>query len=278
MPEEYIDAHHHLWRYSEEQYPWMQAGMEGIRRDFLIGDLRLVTKEAGISGTVAVQARQTIEETEWLIRLANSNELIRGVVGWLPLTKPEMGEQLDKLPTQAKLKGVRHVLHDEADDFYMLRDDFNRGISLLTKAGLRYDILVFDRHLPQTIRFVDRHPNQVFVLDHIAKPRIRQQLISPWAEQIRDLAQRDNVYCKISGMVTEADWHNWTPNNLRPYFDVVLNAFGPQRLMFGSDWPVLLVACDYTQWSGIVRSWINELSPAEQMAILSGTANTAYSL
>jgi L-fuconolactonase len=189
-----------------------------------------------------------------------------------------MGEQLDKLPTQANLKGVRHVLHDEADDFYMLRDDFNRGISLLTNAGLRYDILVFDRHLPQTIRFVDRHPNQVFVLDHIAKPRIRQQLISPWAEQIRDLAQRDNVYCKISGMVTEADWHNWTPNNLRPYFDVVLNAFGPQRLMFGSDWPVLLVACDYTQWSGIVRSWINELSPAEQMAILSGTANTAYSL
>src|ERR1051326_8510498 len=278
MPEEYIDAHHHLWRYSEEQYPWMQAGMEGIRRDFLIADLRLVTKEAGISGTVAVQARQTIEETEWLIRLANSNELIRGVGGWLPLTKPEMGEQLDKLPTQAKLKGVRDVLHDEADDFYMLRDDFNRGISLLTKAGLRYDILVFDRHLPQTIRFVDRHPNQVFVLDHIAKPRIRQQLISPWAEQIRDLAQRDNVYCKISGMVTEADWHNWTPNNLRPYFDVVLNAFGPQRLMFGSDWPVLLVACDYTQWSGIVRSWINELSPAEQMAILSGTANTAYSL
>ena len=278
MPDEFIDAHHHLWRYSQEQYPWMLAGMEGIRRDFLIPELQSATHEAGINGTVAVQARQTIEETKWLLDLAGTNSLIRGVVGWVPLIHADVMTHLETFAGDAKLKGVRHVLHDEPDDFYMLRDGFNRGVSRLKDFDLRYDILIFERHLSQTIQFVDRHPNQLFVVDHIAKPCIKNQLLSPWQELILELAKRENVYCKLSGMVTEADWNHWTESDLRPYFDIVLTAFGPKRLMFGSDWPVVLVACGYKRWADMVRSWISGLSATEQSSMMSGTAKRAYSL
>ena len=278
MLDECIDAHHHLWNYSQEQYPWMLAGMQSIRRDFLIPELGSVTREAGVTGTVAVQARQTIEETEWLLGLTRDHELIRGVVGWVPLIDADVAKYLENLSANRKLKGIRHVLHDESDDFYMLRDDFNRGISLLNDFDLRYDILICERHLPQTIQFVDRHPNQLFIVDHIAKPRIKDRVRSPWEAEITELARRDNVYCKLSGMVTEADWKRWTDSDLRPYFDTVLAAFGPKRLMFGSDWPVIQVACSYKRWADTVRSWIAELSPAEQLSIVSGTAKMAYSL
>ena len=278
MLDEYIDAHHHLWKYSQEQYPWMLAGMENIRRDFLIPELHSVTREAGVTGTVAVQARQTIEETEWLLGLARDHELVRGVVGWVPLIDADVAKYLENLSANRKLKGIRHVLHDESDDFYMLRDDFNRGISLLNDFGLRYDILIFERHLLQTIQFVDRHPKQLFIVDHIAKPRVKDRVRSSWEAEIAELARRDNVYCKLSGMATEADWKGWTESDLRPYFDTVLAAFGPDRLMFGSDWPVILVACSYKCWADTVRSWIAELSPAEQLSIMGGTAKMAYSL
>ncbi len=278
MLDESIDAHHHLWKYSQEQYPWMLAGMENIRRDFLIPELHSVTREAGVTGTVAVQARQTIGETEWLLGLARDNELIRGVVGWVPLIDADVAKHLERFSGNRKLKGIRHVLHDESDDFYMLRDDFNRGISLLNDFGLRYDILIFERHLLQTIQFVDRHPKQLFIVDHIAKPRVKDRVRSSWEAEIAELARRDNVYCKLSGMATEANWKGWTESDLRPYFDTVLAAFGPDRLMFGSDWPVILVACSYKCWADTVRSWIAELSPAEQLSIMGGTAKMAYSL
>jgi L-fuconolactonase len=278
MLDEYIDAHHHLWKYSQEQYPWMLAGMQSIRRNFLIPELGSVTREAGVTGTVAVQARQTIEETEWLLGLARDHELVRGVVGWVPLIDADVAKYLENLSANRKLKGIRHVLHDESDDFYMLRDDFNHGISLLNDFDLRYDILICERQLPQTIQFVDRHPNQQFIVDHIAKPRIKDRVRSPWEAEITELARRENVYCKLSGMVTEADWKRWTERDLRPYFDTVLAAFGPKRLMFGSDWPVIQVACSYKRWADTVRSWIAELSPAEQLSIMSGTAKMAYSL
>jgi L-fuconolactonase len=276
MLDEYIDAHHHLWKYSQERYPWMLAGMQSIRRDFLIAELCSLTREAGVTGTVAVQARQTIEETEWLLGLARDHELVRGVVGWVPLIDADVAKYLENLSANRTLKGIRHVLHDEPDDFYMLRDDFNHGISLLNDFDLRYDILICERHLPQTIQFVDRHPNQLFIVDHIAKPRIKDRVRSPWEAEITELARRDNVYCKLSGMVTEADWNGWTESDLRPYFDTVLAAFGPKRLMFGSDWPVIQVACSYKRWADTVRSWIAELSPAEQLSIMSGTAKMAY--
>ena len=273
-----IDAHHHLWRYNDRDYVWMSDEMSALRRDFVMTDLDQVTRESGVDGTVAVQARQTPEETEWLLELAAHHPLLLGVVGWVPLVDPDVVRQLDRFAGSAKLKGIRHVLHDEPDHLYMLREDFNHGVSLLQPLGLVYDILIFERHLPQTLTFVDRHPKQIFVVDHIAKPRIRDGVITPWKENLTELAKRENVYCKISGMATEADWKSWTPEHLRPYFDMVLAAFGPERLMFGSDWPVLTLAGSYRQWVDTFRGLIAELSGDEQSEISNGTATRAYRL
>ena len=256
----------------------MNDAMKLLRRDFLIPELEDVMREAGVEGTVAVQARQTITETEWLLDIAEHHPFILGVVGWVPLAAPDAGHILDRLVQHSRLKAVRHVLHDEADDLYMLNDDFNRGVSLLQSYGLAYDILIFERHLPQTIAFVDRHPRQVFVLDHVAKPRIRDGEMSPWREHMEDLAKRKNVYCKVSGMATEADWNSWSPDMLRPYFDVVLSAFGPKRLMFGSDWPVLTLAGTYKDWMDVFRSFVHELSTDEQESLYRNTAMAAYQL
>jgi len=225
-----------------------------------------------------VQARQNIVETEFLLEIASSQSLVRGVVGWLPLCSPDVDSTIERFSTDPKFKGVRHVLQDEPDDFFMLRDDFNRGVARLIDFGLIYDILIFERHLPQATEFVDRHPNQPFVLDHVAKPRIKEGLLSPWNDRIRELAKRENVYCKISGMVTEADWDGWNVQQLKPYLDVVLAAFGPSRLMFGSDWPVLTLASDYQTWVHTVQSLIADLSTDERGRIMSGTACEAYRL
>jgi L-fuconolactonase len=273
-----IDAHHHLWRYVPEEYPWMDASMGALRRDFLEDDLYTVTQAAGITGTVAVQARQIVDETEWLSRIAEKSDLIRGVVGWAPLVNPDVDRLLERLAALPKIKAFRHVLHDEPDDFYILRDDFNRGVSQLRKLGLRYDLLIFEKHLPQTIEFVDRHRDQIFIVDHIAKPRIRERILSPWRENLRELARRDHVYCKISGMVTEADKTSWTNNDLAAYFDVALEAFGPARLMFGSDWPVLTLASSYERWLESVMKAIAGLSGDERRKILHDTAVEAYGL
>ncbi len=278
MSEECIDAHHHLWRYVPEEYPWMAANMSSLRKDYLVGDLNSVTQAAGVTGTIVVQARQMVEETEWLSQIAAKSDLIRGVVGWAPLVNAAVGPLLERFASLPKVKAVRHVLHDEHDDFYMLRDDFNRGISYLMRVGLRYDLLIFERHLAPTIEFVDRHPDQIFIVDHIAKPRIREQQISPWRENLSELARRDNVYCKISGMVTEADWHSWTDDSLKAYFEIALEAFGPARLMFGSDWPVLTLASSYALWLQTVKRAIAQLSLNEQRQVLCRTAIKAYGL
>lgn len=273
-----IDAHHHLWKHNDRDYVWMSDAMTGLRRNFLVPELEHVMRESGVEGTVAVQARQTTEETEWLLDLAARHPFILGVVGWVPLGELDAAPILERFAQHPRLKAVRHVLHDEPDDFYMLRADFNRGVRMLHGYGLAYDILIFERHLPQTIEFVDRHPEQIFVVDHIAKPMIRDGVLSPWQERIRELAKRENVYCKVSGMATEADWKTWTTDLLRPYFDVVLSAFGPKRLMFGSDWPVLTLAGNYKTWMNTFRSFVCELSPDEQECIYRGTASAAYRL
>jgi L-fucono-1,5-lactonase len=271
-----IDAHHHLWKYSPEEYPWMLEGMDSIRRDFLIEELDEVRRQASIDAVVTVQARQSLRETDWLLDLASRHGVIRAVVGWVPLTDTSIASVLEGYSTFPKLRSVRHVLHDEADDFYMLRNDFNKGIALLQDFGLCYDILVFERHLPQTIQFVDRHPNQTFVLDHIGKPRIRDRALSPWREHIHELAKRENVYCKLSGLVTEANWKEWTEADLRPYIDVVLESFGPERVMFASDWPVSLMACTYGRWVDIVTRAISQLTAIERDAVFGETAKKAY--
>jgi L-fuconolactonase len=252
--------------------------MAVLRRDFLPADLQAEIRDAGVGGVISVQARQSIEETEWLLDLAARHEFIRGVVGWAPLTDPRVEGALGPLSARPKLRAVRHILQSEPDENYVLREDFNAGIGVLERFGLSYDILIFERHLPQTIRLVDRHPNQVFVLDHIAKPRIREQALSPWRENLSELARRENVYCKLSGLVTEAHYQNWTEESLQPYIDTVLEAFGPRRVMFGSDWPVCLLAASYAQWLGIVSKAIAGLSAAERARILGETAIEAYKL
>lgn len=273
-----IDSHHHFWTYDPVQYGWITDEMAIIRRDFGPTDLEREIPAAGISAVISVQAHQSLEETRALLKFADNNDFIRGVVGWTPLIDRKVTETLAQFSSQPKLRAVRHVLQDEPDPDYMLREDFNRGIAALKPFGLIYDILIFERHLPQTIQFVDRHPDQVFVLDHLAKPRVKAGEISPWAERITELAKRPNVYCKLSGLVTEADYHNWTEEQLQRYFDVVLEAFGPKRLMFGSDWPVCLVAVSYARWVAIVERFTEKLSQNEQERIWSGTAKEAYRL
>jgi L-fuconolactonase len=278
MPADSIDAHHHLWKYSPESYPWMSGAMGAIRRDFLVDDLKTTLLEGGITGAVTVQARQTVAETEWLLELAAANGVIRGVVGWVPLQNPAVRQDLERFSSSKKLKAVRHVVHDEPDDFFILQEDFNRGVVLLKEFNLRYDILIFDRHLPQAIEFVDRHPGQIFIVDHIAKPRIKNAEIEPWRKSLTTLALRENVYCKFSGLVTEAHWSSWTDRDLQPYFEVVLKAFGPKRLMFGSDWPVVLLASSYKRWVDVVLQMIQSLSADEQAWIMGKTATEAYQL
>jgi L-fuconolactonase len=272
-----IDAHHHFWRYTVEDYGWINDAMRVIRRDFLPPDLEREMRAAGVDGVVSVQARQSLEETRWLLELARKHSFIRGVVGWAPLIDANVPKILEELATDKKLRAIRHVLQREPDG-YMLRDDFNRGVAALRPLDLVYDILIFERHLPQSIEMVDRHPQQVFVLDHIAKPLIKENILEPWRTQMLELAKRPNVYCKISGLATEADYTQWTEAQLKRYFDVALEAFGPRRLMFGSDWPVCLVACDYARWHALVRQWTKALSSAEQSRIFGETAIEAYGL
>ena len=273
-----IDSHHHFWRYNTDEFGWIDDAMASIRRDFLPPHLQAEIAAVGIDGVISVQARQSLAETEWLLQLASNNDFIKGVVGWVPLIAPDVRTVLERLAAQPKLRAVRHVLQGEPDERYMLRADFNAGIRALREFDLRYDILIFERHLPQTIQFVDQHPNQTFILDHIAKPKIGLNELSPWREEITRLAERPNVYCKLSGMVTEADYTRWTDEQLQPYLDTVLEAFGPHRLMFGTDWPVCLVAASYSRWLEVIHEFISELSPAEQARIMGGTAVEAYGL
>ena len=273
-----IDAHHHFWWYTAAEYGWLDDAMAVIRRDFLPEHLQAEIAAAGMDGVISVQARQTEKETAWLLGLAENNEFIKGVVGWVPLVSPTVGRSLEKHCRHWKLRAVRHVVQGEPDDHFILGEEFNAGIRLLREFGLAYDILIVERQLPPTITFVDQHPQQVFVLDHIAKPRIKENLLEPWRKNIRELAKRQNVYCKISGLVTEADYRSWTEAQLRPYLDTVLEAFGPQRLMFGSDWPVCRVACHYQRWVELVGRFIAKLSADEQAYIMGVTASEAYHL
>jgi L-fuconolactonase len=273
-----IDAHHHLWRYSKEEYGWIAGNMAPIARDFLPQDLQQVLTSSGMQGSIAVQARQSLEETRSLLNFAQEFLIIRGVVGWAPIASPEFPKVLERFQHSRKLKGFRHIVQDEPDDAFLLRADFNAGIALFKRYGLVYDILIFERQLPAAIPFVDRHPAQVFVLDHIAKPCIRDRILEPWRTNIRELARRENVFCKLSGIVTEAHWTQWSLPDLLPYFEVVLDAFGPQRLMAGSDWPVCLLAATYQTWFSTLREFISRLSSAEQEMILGGVASEVYSL
>jgi L-fuconolactonase len=276
--QERIDAHHHLWRYSPQEYQWLDERMTALRQDFLTDDLNREMLAAGIDGTVAVQARQTIEETRWLLTQAEQFDTIRGVVGWAPLAAKDFPGVMEEFEHRPKLKGLRHVIQDEMDESYILREDFNSGIRAMLGSGLVYDILIYERQLPQAIDFVDRHPEQVFVLDHLAKPMIAAGRMQPWTERIRELGRRENVWCKVSGMVTEADWSGWSAETLRPYLDVVVEAFGVERLIAGSDWPVCLLASEYGRWFDVLDDYFSDFSEAERDAFFGMTAVEVYGL
>jgi len=259
------------------EYGWIDDTMGVIRRDFGPSDLENEIREAGIAGVIAVQARQTLAETGWLLNLAAENDFIRAVVGWVPLTSAGIRDELAAWRQQPLLRGLRHVVQDEPDG-YLLKEDFNAGIAALEETGLVYDLLVRERQLPEAIQFVDRHPNQVFVLDHLAKPSIKENRPEFWSRCIRELARRNHVFCKVSGLVTEADFRAWTGELLRPYFETVLSDFGADRLMFGSDWPVCLVASTYRCWYETVSHWTESLSGDEKRKIFGATATQVYRL
>ena len=272
-----LDAHQHFWRYSPEQYPWIPPG-SALQQDWLPPDLDHIQGALGWSGSIAVQARQSLEETRWLLELARTHRGIAGVVGWVDLRGADLEAVLESLAPDPGLVGVRHVVQDEPDDAFLLREDFVRGVSRLKSFGLTYDLLIYPRQLPAAIGLVQRLPEQPFVLDHCAKPAIASAEMSPWLEDLHQLASFPNVCCKVSGLVTEADWARWSLEGLRPYLEEVLEAFGPGRLMWGSDWPVCLHASSYARWWEVCQEWTARWTPEEKGAFFGQNAADFYGI
>ena len=270
-----LDSHQHFWRYSAAEYPWMQPAWP-IRRDFLPPDLQPLLAAAGLDGSIAVQARQSLEENRFLLALADEHPLVKGVVGWVDLRSDRVEEHLAEFAKHPRFVGVRHVVQDEPDDNFMLGAEFLRGIGKLKQFDLTYDILIFPKQLPAAIRLVECFPDQPFVIDHIAKPSIKDGALSPWRELIRELAKAPNVLCKVSGMVTEANWTGWRADDFRPYLDVVFEAFSVERLMYGSDWPVALLAGRYEKIFSLARAYITSLPTAAREGFLGGNAARFY--
>jgi L-fuconolactonase len=273
-----IDSHHHLWKYSDDQYGWINDSMSVLRRDFSTEQLRELAVAHRVDGFVSVQARQSVAETEALLAMADAEPLIRGVVGWAPLAG-DVRPVLEQFADRPALKGMRHVVQDEPDDQFLLGKAFNEGVRELYRCGLVYDVLVYAKQLPTTIAFVDLHPDHSMILDHIAKPTIRSnEFDQTWADNLRKLAERPHVMCKFSGMATEVRDADWSIDTVRPYWDTVVDAFTPARLMFGSDWPVCLLKTDYGRWLDCVGELAAELTADEQNAIFAGNAIRAYGL
>jgi L-fuconolactonase len=271
-----LDAHQHFWRYDARRDTWIGDHMGAIKRDFLPADLAPELTVNGIGASIAVQADQSEAETAFLLELAEANPRIAGVVGWVDLRSPSLEERLQYFSRFDKLCGFRHVVQSEPDEDFLLQPDFLRGVRALAPFDFSYDLLIYARQLPAAIRFVDRVPDQRIVLDHIAKPDIARGEISPWREHIRELASRRNVYCKVSGMVTEAKWDSWSPRDFEPYLDVVFEAFGPERLMFGSDWPVCLLAASYAQVKALVADYLRTAAPSHEHAVFGENAMRFY--
>ncbi len=273
-----IDAHHHLWKFNTADYSWMDDSMKDLKKDYLPFDLEAEIRKTGISGTVVVQARQILEETRWLLELADEYFFIKGVVGWVDLCSPDLNSQLKEVAANTRLVGVRHVIHDEPDDDFMLQPAFLKGIELLRNFNLSYDLLLFPKHLERAIKLVSMFPDQRFVLDHLSKPEIKSGVIQPWKKDMEQLAARPNVWCKISGMVTEADHSAWKYENFVPYMNAVVDAFGTDRIMLGSDWPVCRLAGEYDEVMGILFDYISDFSDIEKEKILSQNAIDCYQL
>jgi L-fuconolactonase len=258
-----LDSHQHFWRHDAAQYPWIPTGSP-LHRDWLPADLATLQRPLGFDGSIAVQARQSLAESDWLLGLADADDRVKGVVGWVDLRSETVAEDLARLARHSKFVGVRHVVQDEPDDQFLVRPEFVRGIDQLRQSDLTYDLLIFPKQLPAAIELVKRFPEQPFVLDHIAKPAIKDGALEPWTRLIRELAALPNCSCKVSGMVTEADHSNWKPADFRPYLDVVFEAFGEDRLMFGSDWPVCLFAASYERTHRLAADYVAGFSAEAQ--------------
>lgn len=276
----WIDAHQHFWHYDghESEYVWMTGDYAVLGRNFGVDDLFPPMKRMGFAGTVAVQAREMPKETDYLLMLADLHPEIMGVVGWLDLCAPDIERQLERYQHHARLKGLRMLVHDRPEPDFADSDAHVRGVSQLGKHGLAYDLLLKPQHLPSAIRLVDRLPRQMFVVDHIAKPDIRQQLFEPWRSLIIEMARRPNVYCKLSSVLTQADWRSWVPADIFPFLDIVLEAFGPGRIMIGSDWPVSTCVAGYELTMGLLMSWSSRLSESEQTAFMGENCQRFYGL
>ncbi len=273
-----IDSHQHFWKYHPVKDAWINESMKAIQRDFLPADLRPLLTENHIEGCVAVQADQTEAETDFLLQLAQNHEFIKGVVGWVDLRADNIAERLAHFAQFPKLKGFRHIVQAEPEDDFLLRSDFCRGIGLLSAYHFTYDILIFPRHLPYAASFVARFPEQPFVVDHLAKPDFTSTDFSAWEKGIRAIAAFPNVCCKVSGMVTEADWKNWKKQDFVYCLDVLADAFGTDRLMFGSDWPVCLVAASYGEICDIVQDYFAQFPPEAQNKLWGENAVKFYHL
>jgi L-fuconolactonase len=273
-----VDSHQHFWRYDPAEYGWIDESMSRLRRTFLPSDVKREMDAVGIERAIAVQARQSVGETHDLLKLADAHPFVAGVVGWVDLRADDVRRQLEALAVHPKLVGIRHIVQSEPDERFLLRPSFCRGIQALADFGLTYDLLIYPRHLPVAAEFVARFPRQPFVLDHMAKPDIRGGGIERWESDLRQLAAAPNVCCKVSGLVTEADWQRWTAADLRPYLDVAFECFGADRLMIGSDWPVCTVAGDYQRTMAVVVEYVAQRPAAEREAVLGGTAARFWKL
>lgn len=283
-----IDAHHHLWRYTPEEFAWISDSMSTIRRDYLPADLEHELAAAGIDAAIAVQARTTLAETDFLLACAAQSAKIAGVVGWFPLTNwvqaslehssiTDLRAELNRITANSLLVGFREIAQGQPSGFFD-QPAFNDGIREITARNLTFDILVYANQIEEATRFIDRHPNQRFILDHAAKPPIASHQLEPWRSDITKLGRRQNVVCKLSGLVTEADWRHWSPEQLAPYIDVCVSAFSPSRLLAGSDWPVCLVASSYTGWWQTLRDYFAPFTHTEQAAVFGGNAQHVYQL
>jgi L-fuconolactonase len=273
-----IDTHQHFWKYSPQKHQWINGEMSALKKDFLPEDLQKIYKEHGIKGCVAVQAEQSEEETGFLLQLADRYKFIRGVVGWVDLKSENLGTRLDYYKNFDKLKGFRHIVQDEPDPDFLLDQAFQRGLGQLEKNGFTYDLLIYPRHMNAAIHSVRNFPNLRFVIDHIAKPDIRNSKINDWARSMETIAHEKNVYCKMSGMVTEASWRGWKQSDFVPYLDVVFQTFGADRVMFGSDWPVCLLAGGFQDVLDIIVQYTRGFSEQDKQKIYYTNAMDFYRL
>lgn len=272
-----IDAHQHFWKFDPVRDQWIDDSMAAIQRDFMPRDLAPILQKNALDGCIAVQADQSEQETTFLLDLARSHRFIKGVVGWVDLFDPRVEERLEHFTQDEKLKGIRHIVQGQPEGF-MLQQDFQRGIGKLHSFGLVYEILVYADQIKEASELVKNHPDQVFVLDHLGKPRIKQGELEQWKKDLQALAELPNVHCKLSGVVTQADWNAWKYEEFVPYFQVLFEAFGTKRVLFGSDWPVCLVSGSYTEWLEVAQQYITQFSQGEQADIMGRNAARVYDL